>query len=98
MLELRDEAVKTYLTALRLKLAETTGVSSYEQNSLYLKLDSEVDWYATHREDLSSAGTLEDLLASSKKAQERYPQTEVFIYHTLGTILAGKENQFRHQN
>lgn len=95
MLQLRDEAIRTYLTALRLKLAETTGISNYEQNVLYLKLDSEVNWYIDHRDLLPSAGTLEDLVESSTKTQEQYKKTEVLAYQTLGTILAGKEEALR---
>lgn len=95
MLQLRDEAIKTYLTALRLKLAQTTGISNYEQNILYLKLDSEVSWYLKHRDALTSAGSLEDLVESSNEAQSKYQQTEVLIYQALGTILAGKETAIR---
>ncbi len=97
MLKDEDEVIKTYLTALRMKLAETTGISNYEQNVLYLKLDSEVSWYAQHKESLSSAATLEDLVTSSEKVADRYKNTEVLIYQTLGTILAGKETNFRNQ-
>jgi len=95
MLQLRDEVVRTYLTALRLKLAETTGISDYEQTVLYLKLDDEVSWYIIHRDELPSAGTLEDLVKSSNKAQGQYGLSEVLAYQTLGTILAGKETTLR---
>jgi len=95
MLQLRDEAVRTYLTALRLKLAETTGISNYEQTVLYLKLDNEISWYLNHRDTLPSAGTLEDLVKSSSEAEKQYGKTEVLAYQTLGTILAGKEEALR---
>jgi len=95
MLEWRDEVIKTYLTALRLKLAETTGISNYEQNVLYLKLDSEVSWYIKHHDALSSAGSLEDLVDSAEEAQGKYQETEVLIYQALGTILSGKETTLR---
>jgi hypothetical protein len=95
MLQLRDEVVRTYLTALRMKLAEMTGISNYEQNILYLKLDAEVNWYIKHRNELTSAGSLEDLVDSSRKAQVRYQETEVLICQALGTILASKETALR---
>jgi len=95
MLQLRNNVVRTYLTALRLKLAETTGISNYEQTVLYLKLDSEVSWYINHTDALPSAGSLEDLVETSAEAQEHYGQTEVLAYQTLGTILAGKEEALR---
>lgn len=95
MLEARDEAVRTYLTALRLKLAETAGVSPYEQNILFLKLDSEVSWYQNHKNTLPSAGSIPDLIKLSDETQNRYKETEVLAYQALGTILAGKENALR---
>lgn len=95
MLQLRDEAIRTYLTALRLKLAETTGISNYEQTVLYLKLDSEVNWYFKHRDALPSAGTLEDLVKSSAEAEDQFKKTEVLAYQALGTILSGKEEALR---
>lgn len=97
MLKLRDETVRTYLMALRMKLAETTGISNYEENILYLKLDEEVNWYLKHFNNLTSAGSLEDLVASSKEAQDQYSKSEVLVYQALGTILAGKEAGLRNE-
>lgn len=95
MLKNQDEVIKTYLTALRMKLAETSGISNYEQNVLYLKLDSEVVWFTKHQQDLNSAGTLEDLTDSANEGQQQYQKTEVLIYQTLGAILASKEMALR---
>jgi len=97
MLKDEDEVIRNYLTALRMKVAETTGISNDEQNILYLKLDNEVLWYTQHKESLNSAATLEDLVASGKKIAEKYQTTEILIYQTLGTILSGKETNFRNQ-
>ncbi len=97
MLQKRDESVRTYLTALRMKMAETTGILNYKQNTLYLKLDAEVNWYTEHRDNLSSAGTLEDLVKSSAEAESRYDKTLILIYQTLGIILEGKENNLKDQ-
>ncbi len=97
MLQKRDEAIRTYLTALRMKMAETTGISDYKQTTLYLQLDAEVSWYNEHREELTSAATLEDLVDSSKDAEARYKKTLVLIYQALGVILEGKENNIRSQ-
>lgn len=97
MLQKRDESVRTYLTALRMKMAETTGISNYKQTTLYLQLDAEVNWYLEHHDNLSSAATLEDLIKSSKQAESRYNKTLVLIYQTLGVTLEGKENNLRSQ-
>jgi hypothetical protein len=97
MLETRDETTRTYLLALRLKLNETSGVSPYEQQIVKLRLNNEISWYESHRYTVTSAGTIPDLVDLSQEAQERYQETEVIAYQTLGTILAGKESFLRDQ-
>ena len=95
MLLARAETLKTYLTALRLKLKETTGILNYQQNMYYLKLDNEVTWIGTHKNSLPSAGTLEDLVKISQEAEKRYPTMEILAYQTLGTVMTGKEITLR---
>lgn len=95
MLQTRDAVVTVYLTALRRRLAEATGVYDYEQNNLYLKLDSEVGWYLEHHDLLASAGSLEDLLATSDEAQFRYNDTRMLAYESIAVILSGKVENTR---
>ena len=95
MLQARDEAIKTYLTALRLKLVETEGVPSLERDALFGRIDTEVAWYEDHRGRLASAGSLEDLVVNSEEVKDKYTSTEILYYQTLASILAGKENDFR---
>jgi len=97
MLQKRDETIRTYLTALRMKMAETTGIADYKQNTIYLKLDSEVGWYIEHRDKLSSAATLEDLLVNSEEAEDRFGKSQLLAYQALGVILEGKENDLINQ-
>lgn len=93
MAQARDETLRTYLIALKMKLRETLGVSSAEQNLFSLRLDNEANWYQDHKDELSSAGSLEDLVELAHKAEERYQQqTEILIYQTLHKILVSKEN------
>lgn len=93
MLEFREETLRTYLIAIRRKLAEETKILNYDQNILYVKLDDEIVWHSSQKQTFSSAGTLEDLIASAKQSQERYPKTEILIYKTLTAILTGKESR-----
>ena len=48
MLTLRDETIRTFLTAIRLKLAQVTNINDYNLNLFYLKLDEQVVWYLKH--------------------------------------------------
>lgn len=95
MLQKRAEALRTYLIALRLKLVETTGITNYQQNLIFVKLDSELGWLTAHKDSLSSPGSLADLVKVSGELEQKYPSLEVLIYQALGTILAGKENSLR---
>lgn len=97
MLQARDEVLRTYLIALRLKLAQTTAIINYQQNILYLNLDSDIIFYNKHQAELTSAGTLEDLLILSANAEKYYQQTEVLIYKTLAEIISSKEVFFQNK-
>ncbi|MDP3888569.1 MAG: hypothetical protein Q8Q24_00850 [bacterium] len=97
MLKSRDEALRTYLTALRLRLAETPKVTSYQQNLSFTKLDAEIAWLSSHKDSLNSPGTLPDLIKVSDQLQQKYPGIELLSYQVLGTILTGRENDLRDQ-
>lgn len=97
MLNHQDEVIKTYLTALKLKLTGISGLSNDEQHILSLNLDNEITWFGQHQEELNKAGSLEDLVAVAGKSKEQYRKTEVLIYQTLGAILAGKETALREE-
>lgn len=95
MLQKRDETLRTYLTALRMKLGETTNIINYQQNLQYLKLDTETTWLASHKETLAQTNSIADLLLTSSQLEQKYPEIELLSYQTLGTILAGKQNSLR---
>lgn len=97
MLQARDEVIATYLTALRLRLAEKTKVGSSRLNALYLQLDEEVIWSREHKENLTSAGSIPDLLSLSKQTEDRYKNTEILIYHSLVEIFFYQEGLIHSQ-
>jgi hypothetical protein len=97
MLKSRDKTLETYLVALKDKINETEGLSMPEKAGYTSQLANEIAWYQNHQERLFSAGTLEDLVDSSKETQQHFRNTEVLIYQTLTTILIGKENFWRNR-
>jgi hypothetical protein len=97
MLQNQDEVIKTYLTALRIKLMENPGLSSDEQNILFGNLDNEIERFRQHQEETNKSNTLEDLTNLSEKSKEQYEKTEILIYETLGAIFAGKEIGLREE-
>ncbi len=95
LLKQRDEVIKTYLTALRMKLKEETGVETYRQNLYFVKLDDEITWLKENQSFVSTPSTIEDLNDLSEKLENRFPYTLVIAYQTLGTINEGKLNRLR---
>ena len=91
MLGARDETVRTYLVAIRLRLGEVGGILSTEKDPLFSGLDSEAAWYESHRKEVSSAGSLEDLVRQSGEAKARFEnETTNIAYKSLLTISKGK--------
>lgn len=97
MLLQRAKAFETYLTSLRMKLKEETGVSTYKQSLYFLKLDDEVTWLKQHQSFLTTPSTIEDLIKESRKLENRYPSTSVINYQALGVVLEGKEIYLREE-
>lgn len=93
MLELRDETLKTYLLAVRLKLAETAETTlslSYFANMLYINLEKETNWLADHQTKFSAAATFSDLLAFSSETENRQPRIELLAYQALASSIGGQ--------
>ncbi len=95
LLQSRDDVVVTYLTALRLKLAESEGISDTDRDGLYTRLDSEVAWFKNHKASIPSAGTLADLTIDSTEAADHFVTTTPLIYELLATIPFGKVDTIR---
>lgn len=97
MLKDRDKAVTTYLTALRMKLRETSGIDDATKNGLFGLIDSEISWYDDHSSKISSAGSLDDLTADSTQASDQFKQTEIVIYKVLVAISIGNTTDYRNR-
>lgn len=90
MLQSRDEVVKTHLTALRKKISDTEGLSGPERELYFSQIDQEVKWYDTHKTNLPSTGSLDDLVDDSAKAEDRYKSTILVMYNGLAAVSLGK--------
>ncbi|KKQ95507.1 MAG: hypothetical protein UV74_C0013G0088 [Candidatus Woesebacteria bacterium GW2011_GWB1_43_14] len=88
ILEARDNAVATYLTAIRMRLGET---------GLLTRLDADVAWFNDHKSRIHSAGTLEDLTADSDEAKDHFELSKSLSYEALLVISQGKVLDLREQ-
>jgi hypothetical protein len=95
LLELRDDVVISYLNVLKAKLNETEGVGDARYEGLAFKIDEEIFWYKRHRDLVSSAGSLEDLVDDSDEAKERQKITERLYYEILSNISHGKVTNYK---
>jgi len=97
MLQLRDESLRTYLNVLKFRLIEAEGIQDFEKSKLTTLIDSETDWYVSHREELTSAGSLEDLVDLSDEGADQWKTTQAIAYKALTAILTGKQQILRQQ-
>ncbi len=98
MLAARDEVFRTYLEALRSRLLGTQSISENTKNGLSSRLESDMQWYANHRDRVSSAGTINDLVNDSKEASDHYNETTVpIVYETLIVVPMARVSELRRQ-
>jgi len=90
LLQTRDDVVITYLTALRMNLSEVQGISDSNRNIYFNQIDSDVSWFQNHKDNIPSAGTLEDLVGDSNKASEHYSTTTSLVYKSLAAASLGR--------
>lgn len=91
----RDEVLRTYLTAVRMKLKETTEITDYDQNLYYIKLDDEITWLNNHKTLIESASTPEDLNSVSRQVEVKFTTEIAIVYKALGTIFSAKVDLLR---
>ena len=92
MLRDRDQLEITYLTALRTKISEISGLSDSDKNNIFGKIDPEVKWYADHKGGYGDNDTLDRLFSRSDEVASRYKaNTSQIIYESLFTISLGEE-------
>lgn len=95
MLQTRDEVLITYIKTLKEKLKDTKGIPDATREASLVRLDNEMNWFTDHKDKLTSAGSLEDLVADSDEASKKYETMDPLIYEILTIIASGKINGFR---
>lgn len=96
MLAARDEVISTYVQAVRMRLLETEGVAETSRTGLSSRLEADVNWYRDHRDRVSSAGSLSDLVSDSEEAKKHYDQTTVpLVYESLIVIPTTRVSELR---
>lgn len=90
MLAARDNTLKAYLVALRMKVVETEGIPTEEKVTHLDSLDKEVTWYAESQTVYNETDSLEDLINKSAGSESRWDtSTEIVVYKVLYAIARG---------
>lgn len=95
-LQTRDDIVINYLIMLKAKVREETGIIDSEKAIINIRLNEELSWFTEHKNRLTSADTLADLVADSESAKERYKVLPSYFSQiktrlTLGKLLGVNE-------
>lgn len=92
MLKDRDKLESVYLTALRMKIVETKGLSSDQKGGIFGKIDPEVKWYQDHVSSYQDGDQTDTLFSKSAESEDRYKSSTLpIIYESLFNISLGTE-------
>ncbi|EKE05677.1 MAG: hypothetical protein ACD_19C00182G0005 [uncultured bacterium] len=92
----RNSYIKNYLTMLRIKTLESTGIDQSKKEEVYTKVDPEVTWYDLRKNSYNPADTLEDLISKSHDEDLRLKSTSLpIIYFSLTHISLGEVKNLR---
>ena len=94
MLQARDNVVIIYLVALKARLQEAIGIAPARSEGLKIRIDEERGWFTEHRNEVSSAGTLDDLVSDSNEAEKHFLSVEPLFYEILSVIAQGRITDF----
>lgn len=93
-LEVRDQVVINYLNLLKIKLEESDGIDEARRIDLLAKIDDEIVWHSGHKDTISSALTLQELVQDSDAAADRFDSVSEVAYSTVTELSFGKIEVF----
>lgn len=87
----RNDLITTYLTAIRMKVIESKGLSESEKNEAADKVLIEINWYKNNKNNYLKNDTLETLLEKSTQEDARLVNTSTpIINFALTSISLGE--------
>ncbi len=84
---------------IRIKTVESKGIESSLKESIYSKVDPEVVWYGSRKNNYDLSNTIEDIIRKSKEEDERYQASTLpIIYYTLANISLGESKTSKNKH
>lgn len=90
MLNKEDEVVVSYYQAMIHRLDEAIGISPEVVNKLKTRIEDEIIWFNSHKENLSTAASLQDLEGDSEDAHDRWKSVDSLNFETLSHFPYGR--------
>lgn len=67
----RNDLITTYLTALRLRILESNGLTEDDKNKSTSKISEEFKWFGEHKNSFNVEDSVESLIAKSQEEDKR---------------------------
>lgn len=97
--ESRNNLVRNYLTMLRIKTLESTGIGNSQKEAIYTRLDPEVISFGDRKNSHTNNTNLEDIVSKSKEEDLRYEtDTLPIIYYSLSHISLGEVKTIKNEH
>lgn len=95
----RNNLIRSYLTTIRFRAAESQGLSQNQKETVYTKIDTEVKWYENHKNTYLQSDLLETLLEKSKTEDKQWTDTTTpAVYFVLSNISLGDVTYLRQRH
>ncbi len=95
MLAARDQVLIDYFRSIDARMHEIDGIDQSAKDRLSSQLLDEINWFTDHKNRLSGAGSIEDLVGDSEEAKQRYIKLGPVIYEPLSQIPYGRVRRFQ---
>jgi hypothetical protein len=94
-LQARDEVLVSYIKTVIERIKEVQGIPDATRDAIITRLNDEATWFSDHKERVTGAGSLEDLVSDSDEAKKRHEDIEPLLYEALAVLSSGKVNRYR---
>lgn len=94
MLVSRDEVVIAYIKLLAFTLQDAKGVTEETRQELALELIQEEEFFIDHKQRISSAQTLEELVSDSDEAAVRFENDHKLFYKVMSYLSTARVSEY----
>lgn len=95
----RNKYMTSYLTMIRINISDSKGLETNEKESVFQKIDSEVNWYLSRKNSYQNSDTLESIIGKTAEEDNRYSsETLPAIYYSLSYLNLGSVTDIKNEH